>query len=387
MSLFADLITLLGRNYILVVVGCIEVVAAVVLLGYIPRRRRRVKKQKADFSVSERLLLQELSEQKNEVCIALRRSDLMPTEVIGALEPLLGVTPSRLSEDVKSMLGCAKNHDDEAAFWKKYEAFDGGEPFEFQFETKDGLWLFLTAEQSRDKTTNLLIFRNITEEHKREEQYKRCLDDAEKASQFKTSFLFRMSHEIRTPMNGITGMIKLAKDSLQENHPAMQYLRRTDELSDHLLSLINDILDMSRIEAGKVELEEGVFSLKAFGDKLYNMLNKTLDAKGVKYNVNFESVTVDRVVGDELRIPSDRSAVYSGGGIRIPYGHDGKLYRFALFGDLYRYKRHTFYRRRLASLIPLRQSASFKYSSCILRNSRSASFGVRIFISPLSSCF
>lgn len=123
MSLFADLITLLGRNYILVVVGCIEVVAAVVLLGYIPRRRRRVKKQKADFSVSERLLLQELSEQKNEVCIALRRSDLMPTEVIGALEPLLGVTPSRLSEDVKSMLGCAKNHDDEAAFWKKYEAF------------------------------------------------------------------------------------------------------------------------------------------------------------------------------------------------------------------------------------------------------------------------
>lgn len=302
MSLFADLITLLGRNYILVVVGCIEVVAAVVLLGYIPRRRRRVKKQKADFSVSERLLLQELSEQKNEVCIALRRSDLMPTEVIGALEPLLGVTPSRLSEDVKSMLGCAKNHDDEAAFWKKYEAFDGGEPFEFQFETKDGLWLFLTAEQSRDKTTNLLIFRNITEEHKREEQYKRCLDDAEKASQFKTSFLFRMSHEIRTPMNGITGMIKLAKDSLQENHPAMQYLRRTDELSDHLLSLINDILDMSRIEAGKVELEEGVFSLKAFGDKLYNMFNKTLDAKGVKYNVNFESVTVDRVVGDELRI-------------------------------------------------------------------------------------
>lgn len=200
------------------------------------------------------------------------------------------------------MLGCAKNHDDEAAFWKKYEAFDGGEPFEFQFETKDGLWLFLTAEQSRDKTTNLLIFRNITEEHKREEQYKRRLDDAEKASQFKTSFLFRMSHEIRTPMNGITGMIKLAKDCLPENHPAMQYLRRTDELSDHLLSLINDILDMSRIEAGKVELEEGVFSLKAFGDKLYNMFNKTLDAKGVKYNVNFESVTVDRVVGDELRI-------------------------------------------------------------------------------------
>ena len=138
MSLFADLITLLGRNYILVVVGCIEVVAAVVLLGYIPRRRRRVKKQKADFSVSERLLLQELSEQKNEVCIALRRSDLMPTEVIGALEPLLGVTPSRLSEDVKSMLGCAKNHDDEAAFWKKYRPLTAASPLNFSLRQRTG---------------------------------------------------------------------------------------------------------------------------------------------------------------------------------------------------------------------------------------------------------
>ena len=160
----------------------------------------------------------------------------MPTEVIGALEPLLGVTPSRLSEDVKSMLGCAKNHDDEAAFWKKYEAFDGGEPFEFQFETKDGLWLFLTAEQSRDKTTNLLIFRNITEEHKREEQYKRCLDDAEKASQFKTSFLFRMSHEIRTPMNGIIGMTEVALRPDQTEDKKVECLKKIDSASGYLLS-------------------------------------------------------------------------------------------------------------------------------------------------------
>ena len=102
--------------------------------------------------------MQELSEQKNEVCIALRRSDLMPTEVIGALEPLLGVTRRGFRRMSKACLAVQRITTTRPLFGKKYEAFDGGEPFEFQFETKDGLWLFLTAEQSRDKTTNLLIF-------------------------------------------------------------------------------------------------------------------------------------------------------------------------------------------------------------------------------------
>ena len=96
---------------------------------------------------------------------------------------------------------------------------------------------------------------NLTDLHGRLEQYEHRLQDAEDASQSKTTFLSRMSHEIRTPMNGIIGMLTLAKSRLSADNPAMQYLHKADELSDHLLSLINDILDMSRIEAGKVELE------------------------------------------------------------------------------------------------------------------------------------
>ena len=74
-----------------------------------------------------------------------------------------------------------------------------------------------------------------------------------------------MSHEIRTPMNGIIGMLTLAEGKLEPENPVLNYLKRADTLSKHLLSLINDILDMSRIEAGKVELEEKVFSLRDFG--------------------------------------------------------------------------------------------------------------------------
>lgn len=103
-------------------------------------------------------------------------------------------------------------------------------------------------------------------------------------------------------MNGITGMLTLAERQLTPEHPAIQYLTKANELSGHLLSLINDILDMSRIEAGKVELEQAPFSLQALGGRLYDMFAKTLDANGIHYAANFEEMTADWVIGDELRI-------------------------------------------------------------------------------------
>lgn len=121
--------------------------------------------------------------------------------------------------------------------------------------------------------------RRSTTLHQQIEKYEKSLQKAEEASQSKTTFLSRMSHEIRTPMNGIIGMLTLAEGKLTPDSPAMQYLHKADELSDHLLSLINDILDMSRIEAGKVELEEKPFSLRALGQKLYDMFAKNLEAR------------------------------------------------------------------------------------------------------------
>lgn len=160
----------------------------------------------------------------------------------------------------------------------------------------------MKAHRCGDNEYDLFIIRRVTAEREKVAAYGRWLHQAKEASQFKTSFLFRMSHEIRTPMNGITGMLTLAEGRLTPEHPAMQYLTKANELSGHLLSLINDILDMSRIEAGKVELEQAPFSLRALGGRLYDMFAKTLDANGIHYAANFEEMTADWVIGDELRI-------------------------------------------------------------------------------------
>ena len=302
MDHFADFLTLLGQHYVLVLVGCVELIAAVVLVGILPRRQKSRAARAADATGTEQLMMRELSRQEDEVCLAVRRSDLLPVKAVGNLEGLLGVTLQRLQEDMASLQSHMKHREEGIKFWNAYREWDGEKPLNTQLEMGNGEWLEVAVHRSDDLEMDLLLFRRITEEHRREEEYLRQLRHAEEASQFKTSFLFRMSHEIRTPMYGITGMLKLAEDKLSEDHPAMQYLEKADELSEHLLSLINDILDMSRIEAGKVELEASVFSLRAFGSKLYDMFSKTLDNKGVYYAVNFEGLTVDWVVGDELRI-------------------------------------------------------------------------------------
>ena len=227
---------------------------------------------------------------------------MMPVYTAGNLREVLGVTLTRLREDAASLLAGLDDETERKQRWKTYLDWDGAKPLVAEAAMQNGRWVRFIAHRSRNDNYDLIFGRDITHEHQRLEDDKTKLMQVEEASQSKTTFLSRMSHEIRTPMNGIIGMISLAKSRLRPGDEAMQYLNKADEVSAHLLALINDILDMSRIEAGKVELEHKVFSLCGLGDRLYDMFAKQLQARGIRYEVNLEDMTVDSVVGDELRI-------------------------------------------------------------------------------------
>ena len=300
-AVITDLLAALGEHLPLLLVGCVEILLAVYLIGKLLWGKVQRKSSGKGRGV-EAIFLQEWKRQSEEVCILLRRRDRMPVYTAGNLREVLGVTLTRLREDAASLLAGLDDETERKQRWKTYLDWDGAKPLVAEAAMQNGRWVRFIAHRSRNDNYDLIFGRDITREHQRLEEDKTKLMQVEEASQSKTTFLSRMSHEIRTPMNGIIGMLALAEGKMQKQDPAMQYLDKANELSAHLLSLINDILDMSRIEAGKVELENKPFSLRAMGDKLYDMFAKTLDARGIRYAVNFEGVTVDWLLGDELRL-------------------------------------------------------------------------------------
>lgn len=300
-AFITDLLAALGEHLPLLLVGCAEILLAVYLIGKLLWGKVQ-HKPSGKGRGAEAIFLQEWKRQSEEVCILLRRRDRMPVYTAGNLREVLGVTLTRLREDAASLLAGLDDEKERKQRWKTYLDWDGAKPLVAEAAMQNGRWVRFIAHRSRNDNYDLIFGRDITHEHQRLEDDKTKLMQVEEASQSKTTFLSRMSHEIRTPMNGIIGMLALAEGKMQKLDPAMQYLDKANELSAHLLSLINDILDMSRIEAGKVELENKPFSLRAMGDKLYDMFAKTLDACGIRYAVNFEGVTVDWLLGDELRL-------------------------------------------------------------------------------------
>ena len=301
MGQITELISLLGEHIELVAIGCVEIAAAVALASTGIARKLR-KEKKPDIRSAEHLFLYEIGRSRDESYMLVRRKDMMPVYGAGDLKELLGVSLSQVQDDITSIRCNMKSNAAVKKLLKSYHCWDREEPFYMEIQMKDEQWIRVAIYDCKDGKHDLVCFIRTTGMHKRMEAYEKELEQAEEASQSKTSFLYQMSHEIRTPMNGIMGMLTLAQEKLDASHPAAQYLVKVEELSSHLLSLINDILDMSRIEAGKVELERKAFSLRSLGDKLYDMFAKNLESRGVHYEVNFEDMTVDYVVGDELRI-------------------------------------------------------------------------------------
>ena len=301
MGQITELISMLGSHMEIVVIGCAEIAAAVALVSTGIARKLR-KEKKPDTRSAEQLFLYEIGRNRDEGYMVVRHKDMMPVYGAGDLEGLLGVSLLQVQDDITSIRSKMKNDAAVKRFWKSYRSWDREKPLYAEIQMKDGQWVRVAVYGCKDGRHDLISFVRTTGIHKQIEAYEKELEQAEEASQSKTSFLYQMSHEIRTPMNGIMGMLTLAQEKLDASHPAAQYLTRVEELSGHLLALINDILDMSRIEAGKVELEEKAFSLRSLGNKLYDMFAKNLESREINYEVNFEDMTIDYVIGDELRI-------------------------------------------------------------------------------------
>lgn len=124
---------------------------------------------------------------------------------------------------------------------------------------------------------------------------------AEQANDAKTSFLFNMSHDIRTPMNAIIGFRDLLEKNQDNPEKRADYLHKIEEASMVLLSIINNVLEMARIEKGTVELNESPWSAEQFSDVLYSIFIDMMDKKGLKYTHQL-NVQHPFIYGDPIKL-------------------------------------------------------------------------------------
>ena len=130
----------------------------------------------------------------------------------------------------------------------------------------------------------------------------RDLAMAEEANVAKTAFLSNMSHEIRTPMNAILGLNKLALHDESLTEQTRGYLEKTGDSARHLLALINDILDMSRIESGRIVLRREEFSFSGMLEQINTMVMSQCEDKGLHYECSLLSPVNDYYIGDDMKL-------------------------------------------------------------------------------------
>ena len=178
-------------------------------------------------------------------------------------------------------------------------------------QTIEGTWIrSMIVPQKYDEKGNLstvlLAISDVTDEKEHELEQDRilrnALSSAEHANRAKTAFLNNMSHDIRTPMNAIIGFTSLAAEHLDDREIIRNYLEKISTSGKHLLSLINDVLDMSRIESGSVKIEKTNVHLPDVLEDLKTIILESVHAKQQKLLIKMQDVVHEDIITDKLRL-------------------------------------------------------------------------------------
>ncbi|MBD5510428.1 MAG: response regulator [Lachnospiraceae bacterium] len=168
---------------------------------------------------------------------------------------------------------------------------------------------FIMTGDGEDNTGDIMVMvvsRDITEQVRKQREQTQALQDAlmqaQHANRAKTTFLSNMSHDIRTPMNAIIGFSTIAVSHIENKAQVLDCLQKVLSSSNHLLSLINDILDMSRIESGKVQIKEQECNISEQMHNLVNIIQPQIKAKQLELFIDTFEVANEDVIADPLKL-------------------------------------------------------------------------------------
>ena len=290
---------------IVVVIACLIMVLLIALIVH--RSRDALRRRDTEILYKDELFTR-LSRNVDDVFFMLDAETSRTDYVSPNIERLLGVPLEQVQQDIRALR--ALHPKDSPDHDKNFLAgIQCGEQSEWDADyahqqTGERRWFHIVAMGSEvaGRTKYILVMSDRTADRKINQALSEAVAAAEAASRAKSTFLSNMSHDIRTPMNAIIGFTTLAVSNIDNQERVKDYLTKTLSSSRHLLALINDILDMSRIESGKLQLEETEVNIPEMLHDIKTIVSGQIHAKQLELYMDALDVTDEDVYCDRTRM-------------------------------------------------------------------------------------
>ena len=290
-----------------IVAGITVGIAVLVILMIVRRGHANLRRKNTEISYRDELF-KKLSLNVDDVFLMLDAETAKVDYVSPNIERLLGIPWKEVRQDARVL--AALHPKDSPDRDKNYlEGLLSGQQREWDdeyghLETGERRWFHIVAMGSEveGRTKHILVMSDRTADKQVNQALSDAVAAAETANRAKSTFLSNMSHDIRTPMNAIIGFTTLALSNIDDTDRVKDYLGKTLASSNHLLSLINDVLDMSRIESGKIHLEEVEVNLSDVLHDLKTIVSGQIYAKQLELYMDAMDVTDEDVYCDKTRL-------------------------------------------------------------------------------------
>ena len=290
---------------IVVVIACLLMVLLIALIVH--RSRDALRRRDTEILYRDELFTR-LSRNVDDVFLMMDAETSRVDYVSPNIERLLGVPLEQVQQDIRALraLHPKDSPDRDRNFFAGIQCGEQSEWNADYAHQQNGerRWFHIVAMGSEvaGRTKYILVMSDRTADRKINQALSEAVAAAEAASRAKSTFLSNMSHDIRTPMNAIIGFTTLAVSNIDNQERVKDYLTKTLSSSRHLLALINDILDMSRIESGKLQLEETEVNLPEMLHDIKTIVGGQVHAKQLELYMDALDVTDEDVYCDRTRM-------------------------------------------------------------------------------------
>lgn len=292
----------------IIALSAIFLASAIIGMAYLVRRSKQTLAAKNDELLFQEELFTILVQNSQDIFMLYSMETKALEYVSPNVEKLLGISTEFIGNDPKKFNVCAVNAED-SLLNRNLSRTPGNDPIHSNSEwanrkTGEHRWYHETLYQVtiRGYQKLLLVLSDRTSEWYNHQQLELALDIAKSANEAKSSFLSNMSHDIRTPMNAITGFTTLLEKSADDPGKVRVYTAKIMSASRHLLRLINDVLDMSKIESGNTVLHVTEFHLRELLDELRSMILPLTSTHRQSFSIQLQNIYCNKLWGDPLRI-------------------------------------------------------------------------------------